>query len=583
MKTRVNKNAKHLLTIGACFAIMIGALNLYLANVVTVSADMPETMQYGSSVPVTITIEKGNIDGFGRFSCTLPKEFTATSNDQNFSFENNTVTLIWVMLPESDDFSFTFNINVPDKAKSSFTLTGKFGYVQDNEKHYAELAPRTIKLKENTGAIASSAEKVRYNDITCSRTIEFMGNEAIVSITTDRANASSMCKIEEMLPAGFTAKAMETQGSEVSTIQNVARFMWTNAPATENFTITYKVIAEKGYNINDLFINGAFSVYDNGATKSFVISDNYNGVSESTATTASNADNHPIIIADGANNGYYSSADVLKTISNKNYTASQAQFFSNTAALNTIYQPSFEEIAQFSEESIPTQATEDKEYEISQTTETTTTNEIVSTKSNPELINNILSQGKAVRPTISTIEAEQNQITQTTTQKTTQITTTTTTITPVVKQDNKAQEDKKLEVKSAPATKTAVATTAPKSNAKNATLSNKNNLAQKETKVSSNASNVSYRVQVAASHRPIKNTQSFFAKRNVHDAINSEKIDTWYKYTIKNFDTYVNARNLRNAVWEQTPIKGAFVVAYNGKKRITVQEALMLTNQKWVK
>ncbi|MCQ2605549.1 MAG: hypothetical protein MJ204_03275 [Bacteroidales bacterium] len=61
MKTRVNKNAKHLLTIGACFAMMIGALNLYIANVVTVSADMPETMQYGSSVPVTITIEKGNI------------------------------------------------------------------------------------------------------------------------------------------------------------------------------------------------------------------------------------------------------------------------------------------------------------------------------------------------------------------------------------------------------------------------------------------------------------------------------------------------------------------------------------------
>lgn len=580
MKTRVNKNAKHLLTIGACFAIMIGALNLYLANVVTVSADMPETMQYGSSVPVTITIEKGNIDGFGRFSCTLPKEFTATSNDQNFSFENNTVTLIWVMLPESDDFSFTFNINVPDKAKSSFTLTGKFGYVQDNEKHYAELAPRTIKLKENTGAIASSAEKVRYNDITCSRTIEFMNNEAIVSITTDRANATAMCKIEEMLPAGFVAKAMETQGSEVSTIQNVTRFMWTNAPANETFTVTYKVTAEKGYNINDLFINGAFSVFDNGTTKSFAIADNYNAINESKGKVNTNTGNHPITIADGATNGYYSSADVQKNLSNKNYTAAQTQFFSNTAAINSIYQPSTEEIAQFEEDlNIPMPTAEEKEYEISQTTETTTTSEIVSTKDNPALIQNILSQGQTVRPTISTIEAEQ-QITQTTTQKTTQITTTTTTITPVAKQEKQAE--KKLEAKSAPATKT-TSVAATKTTSKNATLSNKNNIAQKETKVSSGANNVSYRVQVAASHTPIKNTKAFFAKKNVHDVIVSEKIDTWYKYTIKNFDSYVNARNLRNAVWEQTPIKGAFVVAYNGKKRITVQEALMLTNQKWVK
>ncbi len=581
MKTRVNKNAKHLLTLGACFITMIGVLNLYLANVVTVSADMPETMQYGSSVPVTITIEKGNIDGFGRFSCTLPKEFTATSDDQNFTFENNTVTLIWVMLPESDAFSFTFNINVPEKAKSSFTLSAKFGYVQDNEKHYAELTPRTIKLKENTGAIASATEKIRYNDITCSRTIEFMANEAIVSITTDRANATSMCKIEEMLPAGYTAKVMETQGGEVSTIQNVTRFMWTNAPATEKFTVTYKVTADKGYNINDLFINGAFSVYDNGATKSFVISDNYNGVSESTGLVTNNTGNHPITIANGASNGYYSSADVLKTISNKNYTSAQAQFFSNTAALNSIYQPSSEEIAQFEEDlNIPMPTAEAKEYEINQTTETTTTSEIVTTKENPELIKNILSQGQTVKPTISTIEAEQSQITQTTTQKTTQITTTTTTITPIVK-----QEEKKLEPKSAPATKTtSTVATAQKSSPKStATLSNKNNTAQRETKVSNGANNVSYRVQVAASHKPIKNAQSFFAKRNVHDAIASEKIDTWYKYTIKNFDTYVNARNLRNAVWEQTPIKGAFVVAYNGKKRITVQEALMLTNQKWVK
>ncbi len=580
MKTRVNKNAKHLLTIGACFAMMIGALNLYLANVVTVSADIPETMQYGSNVPVTITIEKGNIDGFGRFSCTLPKEFTATSDDQNFSFENNTVTLIWVMLPESDAFSFTFNIQVPEKAKSSFTLTGKFGYVQDNEKHYAELTPRTIKLKDNTGAIVATTEKVRYNDITCSRTIEFMNNEAIVSITTDRANATAMCKIEEMLPAGFVAKAMETQGSEVSTIQNVTRFMWTNAPANETFTVTYKVTAEKGYNINDLFINGAFSVFDNGTTKSFAIADNYNAINESNGKVNTNTGNHPITIADGATNGYYSSADVQKNLSNKNYTAAQTQFFSNTAAINSIYQPSTEEIAQFEEDlNIPMPTAEEKEYEISQTTETTTTSEIVSTKDNPALIQNILSQGQTVRPTISTIEAEQ-QITQTTTQKTTQITTTTTTITPVAKQEKQAE--KKLEAKSAPATKT-TSVAATKTTSKNATLSNKNNTAQKETKVSSGANNVSYRVQVAASHTPIKNTKAFFAKKNVHDVIVSEKIDTWYKYTIKNFDSYVNARNLRNAVWEQTPIKGAFVVAYNGKKRITVQEALMLTNQKWVK
>lgn len=581
MNTRQNKNAKRLLQIGACIAFVCSLFNLYLANVITVTSDMPDTIQYGATVPVTITINKGDIEGFGRFTCTLPKEYIATSEDQNFTFENNTVTLVWVMLPESDAFSFTFNVIVPEKTKSSFTLVGKFGYVQDNEKRFAELTPRSIKVTDNGGSIIAKTDKVNYNNIYCYRTIEMLNNEAIVSITTNKDNANSMCKIEEMLPSGFTVKPLETNNSEMTSIQNVARFMWVKAPEAEKFTITYKVIADKGTNINDLVINGAFTIFDNGATKSFVITDNYNAISESTGTISNATESHPITIASGANNGYYSSASALQSISDKNYTQTEASFFANTDALNTIYQPTKAEINQFEEElNIPMPTVEnaaaeaEKEYEITKTTETTTTSEIASTKDNPDLIKNILSN-QSTKPVISTIDAEPSQITQTTTQKTTQVTTTTTTITPI-------NQEKVLEPKSS-AAKTTVATTNKSQQKSNVTLSNKNNTIQKETKVSAGKHNVSYRVQVAASHKPLKNSKTFFAKRNINEKVTSEKIDTWYKYTITSHDTYVNARNQRNKIWEQTPIKGAFVVAYNGQKRITVQEALMLTNQKWVK
>jgi len=91
-------------------------------------------------------------------------------------------------------------------------------------------------------------------------------------------------------------------------------------------------------------------------------------------------------------------------------------------------------------------------------------------------------------------------------------------------------------------------------------------------------------VQVAATHKKIKNSKNFFEKRNITDNVAVEKNGAWFKYTIQQpSKTYQEARNQRNTIWEQTPIKGAFVVAYNGKKRITVQEALMMSNQKWVK
>ena len=54
------------------------------------------------------------------------------------------------------------------------------------------------------------------------------------------------------------------------------------------------------------------------------------------------------------------------------------------------------------------------------------------------------------------------------------------------------------------------------------------------------------------------------------------------KFMIGNFGEYKEARNNRETIKDKG-CRSAFVVAYNGAKRITVQEALMISNQKWFK
>lgn len=100
------------------------------------------------------------------------------------------------------------------------------------------------------------------------------------------------------------------------------------------------------------------------------------------------------------------------------------------------------------------------------------------------------------------------------------------------------------------------------------------------TKIETPSTQVSYRVQIAAGHSKIQ-PKVYFAKLEVKEPIYTEMIDGWYKYTIGGFDQYLNARNKRNNLWAQTPIKDAFVTAYNSGERITVQEALMISNQTW--
>ncbi len=93
---------------------------------------------------------------------------------------------------------------------------------------------------------------------------------------------------------------------------------------------------------------------------------------------------------------------------------------------------------------------------------------------------------------------------------------------------------------------------------------------------------VFYRVQLAAGKRNVKVTY-LKNKFKFRGDIFLENHKGWYKYTTGNYDKYVLARNRREDIKSAYNFRGPFVTAYNAGERITVQEALLITKQKWVK
>jgi hypothetical protein len=92
---------------------------------------------------------------------------------------------------------------------------------------------------------------------------------------------------------------------------------------------------------------------------------------------------------------------------------------------------------------------------------------------------------------------------------------------------------------------------------------------------------VSYRVQICATKRPV-NSDYFVKNHQFNEKIYLNMHEGWHKFTVGGFEVYEEARNRREEVKQNNKIPGPFVTAYNKAERITVQEALMITKQKWI-
>jgi len=92
---------------------------------------------------------------------------------------------------------------------------------------------------------------------------------------------------------------------------------------------------------------------------------------------------------------------------------------------------------------------------------------------------------------------------------------------------------------------------------------------------------VTYKVQLAASHKYVSGDK-FKASHKFNGKIQLENHEGWTKYTTGSHGEYKSARDARNTLTASYPdFKGPFVTAYNYGQRITVQEALMISKQKW--
>ncbi len=448
---------------------MVGVLsiNSMLSEDVAVNLGVPSSVNAGSEFDVEVTLQKGNIESFARFQQDLPNGLTAQAVDAasaNFSFENQKIKIIWLKLPSEREIKVLYRLKVDERLKGEFDLKGVFSYIEDNQRKSVLVASSAIVIKPSSRIDPNLIVDIKdfqqmvpiqppismvAKNVKCIRQVPTQvggDNEYIVNILVNKGSTEKFAKIEEDVPQGFKAEAIQTKDAIFTFKDQKVKFLWMNLPPEQRFVVSYKLIPVNKAETKQITLKGTFSFIINESTQVIDI-------------TQKEID--------------------LSNLDPKNLEGIIA--------------------------SLPEQT--------------------------------VSSQGQDVPTSNSYTE-------------------------PGVDGGKEvAIKYQKIEDK--------------KSFASTRKIDMKPYMLEPEK-------GVYFRVQIAAGHRPI-DIKNYFKKYKLPKEIRTEEHEGWFKYSVGSFLNYKEARDYRVNLWKTTTISDAFVAAYNNGTRITVQEALMITNQKWSK
>lgn len=467
---------------------------LLLADI-SITQNIPTTMQAGTEVRVTVTVNKAELGGFAKLQIDLPPGMTATAIETkgaSFTFADQKAKFIWMALPSTPSFKVSYTLSAEASLSGNQAVQGRFSYIEDNERKTFDLPTSTIDF--GAGGPAPVAETVTTTEpssedlasagaaaptgttvmavidqasgiapmqgvggVTATRTITpVTENEMLVEVIVKKGDIRGFGKLQETIPQGFSALEKTSSEAIFTTQDRIAKFVWLNLPGSPEIKVVYKLRANERPE-GEYSIDGEFGYLLNDETQKAVLG--------------------------------------------------TSKFFVGPKAM----------------EALAAQKAADEARELANVT---------------------------VKP-----------------------------IEPAVKSESAPAETK---VVAANKEKAAPVRAADKEEATAARTSKPASEPKRASSVPAPETGVIYKVQITAAHREVGKSY-FVARHRYNGSFSIERHQGWIKYVTGRFGSYAEARDQRvayNTAGHAFP--GPFVTAYNNGDRITVQEALVLSNQKWV-
>lgn len=449
-------------------------------------------------------------------------------------------------------------------------------------------------------------------------------SEFVAEFVVKKGGTSGFAKLQIELPQGLSAKEIESKGGAFTYTNGVVKYIWTSLPSDEEFTIKFNVIADASVSGSKQIL-GKFSYITNNAkqqvdfgpldimfdasssavtatntvtpTTNNVEPVNTNTVATATTNTTTPTDNkmpeafsppkdpnavvsvHRRITATGPD-GFLVDLVIHKENLKgfAKYTDNIPAGFRATVVSTNGASFSFnDQVAKLVWVSLPASEELKISYKLSMETKPSSKVSITGefsylendqTQKVKSQVDEIIIPAEVTTPvTTNSVVPETNTVTPTAA------------ITPI-ETNTVVATNTLAPTNTVVATNTVAVVETPTATITGAIKDTESTNSSITSKTGGNAS-VNFQVQVGAFKNNIS-TEKIASIYNINDNIRTDMHEGLTKFLIGNYDDYKGARDKRENI-KNKGVSGAFVAAYNSGKRITIQEALMITSLKWLR
>ena len=230
---------------------------------VDINMNAPEQVEAGNEIYVEITLNKSDFDSFARFQQEIPAGLTpipVNTANADFSFKDQKVKFIWLKLPADQEITISYKLQVDERLKGTFNLTGMFSYIAENERKSVEVQPKLIAITPSSSIdpklivdindfknLVKPAQKTESGimQVKCIRQTPYLtetGDAYRINLLVNKGAKEKFAKIQENVPEGYTAVAIESKDAIFTFKDQTVKLLWMNLPSDPYFVVSYKLV-----------------------------------------------------------------------------------------------------------------------------------------------------------------------------------------------------------------------------------------------------------------------------------------------------------------------------------------------------